>query len=251
MYAKRSTTVVTKRCRLSLLTNSALGYNFPMRRAGGVLGLRLSAHEYSCAHHVTQSPNKIWRSTFIFNLWSTTLYHMRNTLMFHLSHSSCMTLPSITLKSTFYVLYLTLRYRSSYPYIFREILNHQESLLNQEQSNQLQYVKNQKSLRTQDNRQLCDQLFQVQTDKVNQIHHYVRFDSTRHGGTRARIRICKRLMSPGIDSKESIPPASVAWQAGTLNRVFGPDRQAGIRFLGSLNGLQIRALDFDALSSLQ
>ena len=28
-------------------------------------------------------------------------------------------------------------------------------------------------------------------------------------------RICKRLRSSGIDSKESIPPAYVAWRAGT------------------------------------
>ncbi len=31
--------------------------------------LRVSANEYSCAHHVTWSPNKPWRSTSIFNLW--------------------------------------------------------------------------------------------------------------------------------------------------------------------------------------
>jgi len=30
------------------------------------------------------------------------------------------------------------------------------------------------------------------------------------------------LCSPGIDSKESIPPAYVAWQAGTSNRVVVP-----------------------------
>ncbi len=36
-----------------------------------------------------------------------------------------------------------------------------------------------------------------------------------------------------IDSEESNPPAYVAWQAGTKNR-------AGNRFLGSLKGLQIR-----------
>ncbi len=46
-----------KRCRLSLLTNSG-GW-----RERGVL-----ANEYSCAHHVTWSPNKLWRSTSIFNL---------------------------------------------------------------------------------------------------------------------------------------------------------------------------------------
>jgi hypothetical protein len=31
-------------------------------------------------------------------------------------------------------------------------------------------------------------------------------------------RICKRLRSPGIGSKESIPPAYVAWRAGTTTR---------------------------------
>ncbi len=54
--------------------------------------------------------------------------------------------------------------------------------------------------------------------------------------------ICKRLWSPGIDSEESIPPAYVAWWAGTTNRVVAPACQAGSWFLGSLKGLQIRAL---------
>ncbi len=55
-------------------------------------------------------------------------------------------------------------------------------------------------------------------------------------------RICKRLGSPGIDSKEPIPPAyNVAWGAGTSNRVVIQARQAGNRFLGSLKALQIRA----------
>jgi hypothetical protein len=40
----------------------------------------------------------------------------------------------------------------------------------------------------------------------------------------------------GIDS-----PAYVAWRAGTKNMVVVPVRQAGNRFLGSINGLQIRA----------
>ncbi len=57
-----------------------------------------------------------------------------------------------------------------------------------------------------------------------------------------RARICKRLRSPGIDSKESIPPAYVAWRADTSNRVVVPACQAINRFLGSLKGLQIRAL---------
>jgi hypothetical protein len=55
-------------------------------------------------------------------------------------------------------------------------------------------------------------------------------------------RICKRLWSPGIDSEEAIPPAYVAWRASTKNRVIVPARQARNRFLGSLKGLQIRAL---------
>jgi hypothetical protein len=55
-------------------------------------------------------------------------------------------------------------------------------------------------------------------------------------------RICKCLRSPGIDSEEAIPPAYVAWRAGTTNRVIVPARQARNRFLGSLKGLQIRAL---------
>jgi hypothetical protein len=58
-----------------------------------------------------------------------------------------------------------------------------------------------------------------------------------------RARTCKRLRSPGIDSKESIPPAYLAWRAGTSNGVVIPARQAENRFLGSLKGLQIRALD--------
>ncbi len=50
-------------------------------------------------------------------------------------------------------------------------------------------------------------------------------------------------MSPGIDCKESIAtmlPAYVAWRFCTSNRVVAPARQAGNRFLGSSQGLQIR-----------
>ncbi len=39
-----------------------------------------------------------------------------------------------------------------------------------------------------------------------------------------------------------MPRAYVAWRAGTTNRVVVPPRQTGNRFLGSLGGLQIRAL---------
>ncbi len=41
-------------------------------------------------------------------------------------------------------------------------------------------------------------------------------------------------------AQELIPPAYVAWQAGTSNRFVVPDRQAGNRFLGSLKSLHIR-----------
>jgi hypothetical protein len=60
-------------------------------------------------------------------------------------------------------------------------------------------------------------------------------------GKRTRARICKRLRRPGSDSEDSIPPAYVAWGAGTTNRVVVPARQAVNRFLGSFKGLQIRA----------
>ncbi len=53
-----------------------------------------------------------------------------------------------------------------------------------------------------------------------------------------RARICKRLRSPRIDSKESIQPAFVAWRAGTSNTIVVPARQAGNRFQGSLKGSQ-------------
>ncbi len=35
-------------------------------------------------------------------------------------------------------------------------------------------------------------------------------------GSESSARIFKRLWSPGIDSKASIPPAYVAWRAGTI-----------------------------------
>ncbi len=57
---------VTKRCRLSWLTNSALVYE---HKCGGREGAGLSANEYSCVYHVTWSPNKLCRSNSIFNLW--------------------------------------------------------------------------------------------------------------------------------------------------------------------------------------
>ncbi len=37
-------------------------------QCGGMGGCGVSANEYSCAHHVTWSPNKLWGSTSIFNL---------------------------------------------------------------------------------------------------------------------------------------------------------------------------------------
>jgi hypothetical protein len=67
-------------------------------------------------------------------------------------------------------------------------------------------------------------------------------------GNISRARIFKRLRSPGIDSKESIPPAYLAWRANTSRRVlYVPAYQAGDRFLGSLKGLKIWALVYNAL----
>ncbi len=40
----------------------------PNEGGGGGGSWGVSANEYSCAHHVTWSPNKLWRSIFIFNL---------------------------------------------------------------------------------------------------------------------------------------------------------------------------------------
>ncbi len=44
----------------------------------------------------------------------------------------------------------------------------------------------------------------------------------KRSGLEFRARICKRLRRPGIDSEDSIPPAYVAWRAGTTNRVVLP-----------------------------
>jgi hypothetical protein len=59
---------VTKICRLSLLNNSALVIQVQMRGKG--VSCVVSANEYSCAHHLTWSPNKLWISISIFSLWS-------------------------------------------------------------------------------------------------------------------------------------------------------------------------------------
>ncbi len=86
----------------------------------------------------------------------------------------------------------------------------------------------------------------LEKNKLSEIKFAVNF--TRLGEvpvdhiTRTWARICKRLRRPGIDSEDSIPPAYVAWRAGTTYRVVVPARQAGNRFLGSLKGLQIRTL---------
>jgi len=42
-------------------------------------------------------------------------------------------------------------------------------------------------------------------------------------------------------AQESIPPAHVARRASTTNRVFVPSHQTGNRYMGSVNGIQIRA----------
>ncbi len=45
-------------------------------------------------------------------------------------------------------------------------------------------------------------------------------------------------------AQESIPPANVAWRAGTSNWVVVPAHQSGNRLLGSMEGLQFRAQVF-------
>ncbi len=64
----------------------------------------------------------------------------------------------------------------------------------------------------------------------------------------ANVRIFKRLRRPGIDSKESIPPAYKARRAGTTDRVIVRSYQpARLHMLaesipGLLKRLKIRAL---------
>jgi len=65
--------------------------------------------------------------------------------------------------------------------------------------------------------------------------------STKHLLKWNWAQIAKPLRSPGIDFKESIPPAYVAWLAGTTNKDVVPGRQAsqarGIDSLESIPGL--------------
>ncbi len=60
---------VTKRSRLSLLTNSALVYESQCGRMGGGVGRGDVAGSYLCTSHAW-SPNKLRRSYSIFNLWN-------------------------------------------------------------------------------------------------------------------------------------------------------------------------------------
>ncbi len=60
---------VTKRRRLSWLTNSAIVYEPKCGVGGGGGSCRVSVNEYSCTQ---ESPNKLWRSNSIFNLCETT-----------------------------------------------------------------------------------------------------------------------------------------------------------------------------------
>ncbi len=61
-----------------------------------------------------------------------------------------------------------------------------------------------------------------------------------------RARISKRSRSPGIDSKESIPPAYVAWRASPSNRVVVPAWESIPELLkrltnsGSVRGVSVR-----------
>ncbi len=59
--------------------------------------------------------------------------------------------------------------------------------------------------------------------------------------------ICKRLWSPGIDSKLSNPLAYIAWSAGTTNKIVVLARHAENRFLACFKCLQIRALGINKI----
>jgi hypothetical protein len=82
---------VTRRCRLSWLTNSALVYESKCggMGGGGEGGCVASANEYSCARHVTWSPNKLFRDLSPFltlgyctksasNAWTASLMEASN-----------------------------------------------------------------------------------------------------------------------------------------------------------------------------
>jgi hypothetical protein len=75
----------------------------------------------------------------------------------------------------------------------------------------------------------------IQREKMRVVNMAVSSTELIPTQGRSWARICKCLRRPGIDTKESIPPAYVAWQAGTSkNRVVVPACQTGNRFLGSL-----------------
>jgi hypothetical protein len=70
----------------------------------------------------------------------------------------------------------------------------------------------------------------------------------------SRARICKRLRSPGIDSKKSIPPTYVAWRAGTTTLFVLPGPPGYIGWGNrswTLNRLQIQALHFITFFTLR
>ncbi len=59
----------------------------------------VSANEYSCAHHLTWSPNKPWRSNSIFNIWYTLYSCWLNTIRkrctLNWKHQVLLLLPSL------------------------------------------------------------------------------------------------------------------------------------------------------------
>ncbi len=69
---------VTKRCRLSWLTNTPIGPEYTRSNAGKRWSCGVSANEYSCTHGAQINfrdltpylTYKLWRSNSIFNLWS-------------------------------------------------------------------------------------------------------------------------------------------------------------------------------------
>jgi hypothetical protein len=75
---------------------------------------------------------------------------------------------------------------------------------------------------------VCDQLIENGKQRRHVFLSFVLFATPRAG-------FCKNLRSPGIDSKEVIPPAFVAWRAGTSSRVVVPSRTGWFTGTGSVN----------------
>jgi hypothetical protein len=69
LYSLAETQGVIKRCRLSWLTNSALVYE---SKCGGMEEVAGSQPVITAVHHVTWSPNKLWRANSLLKYFTYT-----------------------------------------------------------------------------------------------------------------------------------------------------------------------------------